>query len=84
MMLATSMRLRRSSLSSLLADRRNTDLEDMIELLATLIEKYEQETFSFPQADPVQNLTHLMEGRDMTNSNSLAQLVSPPCMFRTC
>lgn len=61
-------------LSGLLGEQSNTDLEDMIELLATLIEKYEQETICFSKADPVQLLTHLMESREM-NQQQFAETV---------
>ena len=43
-----------------------TEVENMIELLATLIEKYEQDTIRFSERDPVRILTHLMEARGMS------------------
>lgn len=61
-------------LSDLLGRQPNADLEDMIELLATLIEKYEQDAFRFAQTDPVQILTHLMESRGM-NQQQFAKAV---------
>jgi HTH-type transcriptional regulator/antitoxin HigA len=61
-------------LSGLLAEQPNTALEDMIELLATLIEKYEQETIGFPQTDPLQILAHLMESGGM-NQQQFAHAV---------
>lgn len=58
-------------LSCLLEEKPSAELEDMIELLATLIEKYEQETLELPQAGPTQILMHLMESRGM-NQRQLA------------
>lgn len=52
-------------LSCLLEGQSSTELEDMIELLAILIEKYEQDTLDLPQANPTQILVHLMESRGM-------------------
>ena len=49
------------SLEQLLSQTPSEDLEDEIELLTLLIEKYDQENNSFKEVDPITMLRHLMK-----------------------
>lgn len=52
---------------------------EMIDLLATLISKYEDEAFPMPVASPVEVLRHLMEAKELSQQQlAKAVGISPP------
>ncbi len=56
--------------------RDHTPEEDaLLELLVTLIEKFEQEHYPLPQADPHSMLVHLMEAQN-TKEEDLVKVIS--------
>jgi HTH-type transcriptional regulator/antitoxin HigA len=56
----------------------NPAYEELIDLLATLIAKYEDETFPVPAATPVEVLRHLIEQQDLTQQQLAKQVgISP-------
>jgi HTH-type transcriptional regulator/antitoxin HigA len=65
-------------LMALQAKNPNSAYEELIDLLATLIAKYEDETLPIPAASPVEVLRHLMESRDLPKQQLAEEIgISP-------
>jgi HTH-type transcriptional regulator / antitoxin HigA len=49
--------------------KQNTSEGDMLEILTTLIEAYEEAHYSIPQPDPVEAILYCMESRGLTRKD---------------